>query len=347
MAGKKNKQQTKELRPVFLALIVIVVGALALVVLSQNDSEDFRTTRDSELAEEAVKKANESVDVPPTLAGSQLVVNYTQASIPLDQILSGGPGKDGIPAITEPSFVQLTDSDVADTVQVMVVENNGETKLYPYSVLVWHEIVNDTVGEKPLAITFCPLCGSAIVFERDVDGDILDFGVSGFLFESNLLMYSREDSESLWSQSRGEAVVGDRTGTKLTHHPTQVITFGQAKSQFPNATVMSTNTGYSRDYESNPYGGYDEDDSVFFPVSVNDNRFPAKEVFYIVPLEGNSIAVRQNKDDGTYDVPDTDIKVTFDRGQITAKWGDAVLPGYFEMWFSWATHNQENGIVLD
>ncbi len=341
---KKKKQQKKQ--SFVMAAVVVVLAGLALFVLGRNDAQDFRTTRESDLTEAEVKKINEGVDVPAALENSALVVNYTKASIPFDQILSGGPGKDGIPAITDPSFVSLNDSEVADEVQVMVVEHNGETKIYPYSILVWHEIVNDTVGGKDLAITFCPLCGSAIVFEREVDGEVIDFGVSGFLYESNLLMYSREDSETLWSQSRGEAVVGERTGTKLVHYPTQVTTFGNAKQQYSGAAVMSTNTGHSRDYDSSPYGGYDETEQTYFPVSVDDNRFPAKEVFYIVPLEGSSIAVRQDKSDGTYDVPGTDVKVTFDRGRISAKWGEAVLPGYFEMWFSWATHNQDGGIVL-
>jgi len=341
---QKNSQKQAGIPPLVLVAAAIVVGLLTLFIFNRDSSGS--NPNSSNETKEALKMSNANVDVPSALSRSALVVDYSKSSIPLDQVLSGGPGKDGIPAITDPSFVQLGDSDVADSVQVMVVENNGETKIYPYNILVWHEIVNDKVGEKDLAITFCPLCGSAIVFEREIDGEVIDFGVSGFLYESNLLMYSREDSESIWSQSLGEAVIGARTGTELVHYPTQVITFAQAKEKFPNATIMSINTGFSRNYDGGPYGGYSDAEDTFFPVSVKDKRFPAKEVFYIVPIEGNSIAVRQDKEDGTYDVPDTDIKVTFDKGLIEAKWGDAVLPGYFEMWFSWATHNQENGIVI-
>lgn len=284
--------------------------------------------------------------IPTALENSQLKVDYSQSSIELTDILSGGPGKDGIPALTDPGFVQIGDSEESGSTQVIVVDHNGEQKIYPYSILVWHEIVNDTVGGKPLAITFCPLCGSAIVFDREVNGEVLDFGVSGFLNESNLLLYDRSDSESLWSQSRGEAVVGAKTGTKLVHAQFTLTTYGDAVRDYPNATVLSTNTGHSRDYTATPYSGYSDTDQTSFPVSVSDERFPAKEIFYIVPIEGNSIAMQLGKEDGVYEVPDSDIKITLDKGTPIATWGDAELPGYYEMWFSWATHNQENGIVL-
>ncbi len=327
---------------------LIVVAALgALFYVSMKSSDDSSQSNRAESGSD-IAIVSETQDVTSTLSRSGIDADFSQSSIPFDQILSGGPGKDGIPAISDPRFTQLQDAEgIPDAVQVMVVQHGGETKLYPYNILVWHEIVNDTVGGKPLAITFCPLCGSAIVFERDVEGQVLEFGVSGLLYESNLLMYSREDSENLWSQARGEAVVGARTGTKLAHHPTQVITFGDARERFPDAVVMDTNTGSNRDYGNTPYSGYEDTEDTIFPVSVQDKRFPAKEIFYVVPLEGSSIAVRQNKQDGTYEVPDTDITVTFDRGLVTANWGDAVLPGYFEMWFSWAAHNNENGIVLE
>jgi len=346
MATKKNVN--KDVNPVVLVVIAVVIAVVGLFVFYKSDRPLNQASVDKETkrVEDALKESNKNVDVPSALSRSALVVDYSKSSVPLDQVLSGGPGKDGIQAISNPSFVRLSDSDVSDDVQVMVVEYDGETKLYPYSVLVWHEIVNDKVGGKDLAITFCPLCGSAIVFEREIDGEVVDFGVSGFLYESNLLMYSREDSESLWSQSLGEAVVGARSGTELVHFPTQVMAFSQAKERFSDATIMSTNTGFSRDYITGPYGDYDDNDELLFPVSVNDKRFPTKQVFYVIPIEGNSIAVSQDKEDGTYDVPGTDIKVTLDKGLITAKWGDAVLPGYFEMWFSWATHNQDNGIIL-
>jgi len=159
-------------------------------------------------------------------------------------------------------------------------------------------------------------------------------------------MYSREDSESLWSQSRGEAVIGERVGEDLEYFPLELLTFAEAKELYPDATVLSEDTGYTRDYAGNPYAGYEDTEETSFPVSVDDNRFPAKEVFYIVPLEGISVAVRQDKTDGIYQLPNSDVFVTVDNGRYTASWGDVELPGYYEMWFSWATHNQETGEVL-
>ena len=341
MATKKEakKQSTKEnwIPGAIVAGGLFIVAAIGLIWALGNSSNSVQ---------DEIVANNQTVEIPSRLESSALVVDYSKATIELDDILSGGPGKDGIPALTDPEFVRIADSTILDDTQVIVVENNGETKIYPYNILVWHEIVNDDVGGKPLAITFCPLCGSAIVFDREIDGEVVDFGVSGFLYESNLLMYSREESETLFSQSIGEGVVGERAGTQLTYFPLQVLTYGEAVSQFPNATVLSENTGFSRDYTGNPYSGYEDTEETIFPVSVSDMRFPAKEIFYIVPVEGVSFAMRQDKPDGTYTIPETDIKVTFDRGQITAQWGDQVLPGYYEMWFSWATHNQETGEVF-
>jgi len=322
---------------IYLGIVVLVAVGLGTVYI-YNKSDDNNQNYNKEIA----------VSIPSSLKNSSLNVDFSKSSISLDQILSGGPGKDGIPALSKPKFVQQKDSDVADDTQVIYVENNGEEKIYPYNILVWHEIVNDEVGGKQLVITFCPLCGSAIVFDANIDGKNLEFGVSGFLYESNLIMYSREQSETLWSQSLSEAVVGERTGTKLELYPMQLLSFADAKSKYPNAIVMSTNTGYQRDYTGNPYSGYSDSEQTYFPVSVTDKRFPAKEVFFIIPDDGNqSVAVRQNKSDGIYKVPNTRIEVIFDKGGIEAKNKGVTVPGYYEMWFSWATQHQDNGVVLD
>ena len=321
----------------FILPIIIIVALTAYLgwqVFGPGPEESSIVTTESEI-------------VPTRLAQSDLNTNFQINDIPLNEILSGGPGKNGIPALTDPEFISIAESEISDDITVIFVENEGEQKIYPYSILVWHEIVNDEVGGKPLAVTFCPLCGSAIVFDREVDGETLEFGVSGFLYESNLLMYDKGFDESLWSQSLGRAVVGTKTGESLEYFPLQLMTYKEARERFPDALVLSENTGYSRDYNSNPYFDYEKDDNTLFPVSVDDNRYPAKEVFYIVPLEGNSVAVRLNLEDGDYQVPDSDVVIKVQFGDIKAFWGDAEIPGYFEMWFSWATHNQDTGTVID
>jgi hypothetical protein len=209
-------------------------------------------------------------EVPARFVSSNLDVDFSKSSVELDQILSGGPGKDGIPALTNPEFVDQSDARIQNEVQVIYIENNGEEKLYPYNILTWHEIVNDAIGGEPVIVTFCPLCGSAIVFESTIDDQVVEFGVSGYLYESNMIMYSREDSESLWSQSLGRAVVGDRLGQELEHYPFQLMSYGDAKSRYADARVLSTDTGHSRNYDNNPYAGYEDSEELIFPVSVDD-----------------------------------------------------------------------------
>jgi len=322
----------KHLFKLAVVILVFIVGVIGFSTLSQ-ESDSLPSSA--------------TFETPSKFDDSGLNVDFSQSSIDLNQVLNGGPGKDGIPALVDPIFISQKEARVPNETQVIYVENNGIERLYPYNILVWHEIVNDVVGGTPLIITFCPLCGSAIVYEATVDNQVIEFGVSGYLYESNMLMYNRGDSESLWSQSLGRAVVGNKTGQELEHYPFQLLSYGEAKSRYPSAQVLSTDTGFSRNYDGNPYSGYEDTGELTFPVSTTDARYPAKEIFYIVPLEGMSIAVRQDKADGVHRVPDTTIDITFDRGVITANWGEAELPGYYEMWFSWATHHQENGIIFD
>ena len=279
-----------------------------------------------------------------------LKTNTTKLSIPFEKILDGGPGKDGIPALTNPKFVSVKEAgkNTKDDVDGIVVSSLNVVKFYPYNIMVWHEIVNDVVGDKALAITFCPLCGSAIVFDAEIKGKAEQFGVSGKLYESNLLMYDKS-TESLWSQSIGTAVVGDRTGEKLTVYPSQVLSFKAFKEKWPNAEVLSTDTGYGRNYAFYPYGDYNNNESILFPISIKDNRFPAKEIMYVVNAYDKSVAfpVNQlNSSIASVDVGGNKVTGAIIDGEIIVKDAtDKILPGYHEMWFSWATHHQEDGVV--
>ncbi len=274
-----------------------------------------------------------------------LSTNTAKASIPLEKVLDGGPGKDGIPALTNPKFVSIKEAEksIKDDMDGLVVSVGNSVKFYPYNIMVWHEIVNDVVGGKPLAITFCPLCGSAIVFETTDQ-----FGVSGKLFESNLLMYDKS-TESLWSQSIGTAVVGDRTGEKLTIYPSQVLSFKAFKDKWPDGKIMSTNTGYSRNYDLYPYGDYNNNDDLYFPISIKDSRFPAKEIMYVVNAYDTSVAfpVKQlSESPASVDVGGNKVTGAIIDGEIIVKdVSGKILPGYHEMWFSWAIHHQEDGVV--
>lgn len=276
-----------------------------------------------------------------------LKTNLNKRSIDLDLILEGGPGKNGIPAINYPKFISIDKTKLKDEGLGVLVSIKGEQRYYPYNILVWHEIVNDSFGGMDLAITFCPLCGSAAAFDRQVKGKTLRFGVSGKLYESNLLMYDAK-TESLWSQSRGEAVVGDYTGTKLELVKIQVIQFGELKSKYSQAKILSEKTGYIRDYSLYPYGDYESSEDLYFPVSVQDKRFPAKEMMYVFHVNDKYVAFPV-KDLGSERIDKVIEGITCsvekEGGEINVYVDGKIVPGYFEMWFSWATHHQKNGIV--
>jgi hypothetical protein len=188
-----------------------------------------------------------------------LRTNIDKSLIDLKEIMSGGPGKDGIPAIINPNFVD-TDSArkwLGSREPVISLVINDEARAYPLQILMWHEMVNDEVDGVPVLVTFCPLCYTAIAFERSLDSQVHTFGVSGLLRNSNLLMYDK-NTESLWQQVTGQAVVGDMVGKQLKLLPTQIISFEQFVSSYPEGLILSQRTGYARDYGRNPYVGYDD-----------------------------------------------------------------------------------------
>jgi hypothetical protein len=196
----------------------------------------------------------------------QFDTNPEIRSIDLNELIEGGPGKDGIPSIDNPKFISQQEASgwLRGRKPVISLSINGETRAYPIQILMWHEIVNDEVGGVPVAVTFCPLCYSAIVFDRRIGGEVHEFGVTGLLRKSDMVMYDRT-TESFWQQFSGEALVGDYTGTFLTIVPSQLISFDQFSQAHPNAQVLSRETGYRRNYGENPYAGYDDiNNSPFF-----------------------------------------------------------------------------------
>ncbi len=215
---------------------------------------------------------------PPAKA-AELKTDRSKALIPLDEIISGGPPPDGIPAIDRPVFVApgAADTWLKPVEPVLALQVNGDARAYPLQILIWHEIVNDTVGGRPVAVTYCPLCNSGLVFDRVVDGRTLDFGTSGKLYQSDLLMYDRQ-THSLWAQMEGRAVVGERAGTRLARIPANTISYGDFKAVYPAGRVLSRETGHARSYGMNPYHAYDRPDSTpFLFRGQPDRRRPPKE----------------------------------------------------------------------
>lgn len=230
------------------------------------------------------------------LAALLAPVSYSAAfdlevhSIPPDEIFNGGPPKDGIPAILAPKFIPASEArwlHPADRVVGLEVE--GIARAYPHRILAWHEIVNDRLATQALAITYCPLTGSAVVFDRTVSGVPFEFGVSGRLYRSNLLMYDHE-SESLWSQLAGAAVTGARTGTTLKTVPATVTTWAAWRGRHPDTEVLSMDTGTARDYDADPYAGYEATPDLAFPVGSVDDRLPPKARVVGVAIEGAVVA---------------------------------------------------------
>jgi len=197
---------------------------------------------------------------PPRGAENEFTTDFSKHSMPYSEILSGGPPKDGIPPIDNPKFISVTDANkwLKDREPVVFVQVGDDARAYPIQILIWHEIVNDTVGGEPLLISFCPLCNTAIAFKRTFDGKVFDFGTTGRLRYSNLIMYDRQ-TETWWQQATGDAIAGEQTGAQLEFYPAAMISWSEFKSQYPNGKVLSRETGYSRDYGRNPYFGYDAD----------------------------------------------------------------------------------------
>lgn len=202
--------------------------------------------------------------------------NFCKHSVPYDEFLSGGPPPDGIPPIDNPVYESIEDASswLADESPVIAVEVNDVARAYPLAVMTWHEIVNTEQGGEPISVTFCPLCNSALVFDRNVEDEILDFGVSGNLRNSDLVMFDRQ-TESWWQQFTGEGIVGEYTGTQLTILPSQMVGFAQFALEFPDGEVLSRETGVSRSYGSNPYAGYDSTSNPFLFTGEIDSRLPA------------------------------------------------------------------------
>jgi len=183
--------------------------------------------------------------------------DFSKKNIEWHEIMSGGPPRDGIPSIDNPVFTALAGaSRIGSDEPVISLEINGDARAYPLSILTWHEIVNDIVGGVPVAITYCPLCNAAIVFDRRVGSHILDFGTTGKLRNSDLVMYDRQ-TESWWQQFTGEAIVGSKLGVTLKTLPVRLSSFSRFKNRYKKALVLIPNDPDFRAYGRNPYVGYD------------------------------------------------------------------------------------------
>lgn len=330
---------------VFFVIVAVIVTVYFFVL----DGADNFVRNDGR--ENIVSKVPSSGISIPHFLKQEMETDWSKADLAVGKALPGGPGKDGIPAIDDPQFEPITAFARSADIQAIVLEDGGARKVYPYNILMWHEIVNDTASNQAISVTFCPLCGSAVVYERVLNGKETTFGVSGALLESNMIMYDRE-TESLWQQSTGKALAGAYYPGNLTRVPFQRMTVGEAREKYPNAEILSEKTGYIRSYGKNPYSGYNESDSFIFRPSHTDERYPSKEIFVIFTVGDISVAVPwlalENDTPYKTSVSDTGITLSKRGGELTVKNSrQEDIPFYFEMWFSWAVQHQEDGVVFD
>lgn len=232
--------------------------------------------------------------------------------------------RDKIPSIDNPKFIEPSEASawLKDVEPVVVVEIDGDARAYPLQILTWHEIVNDLVGDVPVAVTFCPLCNSAIAFDRRLDGEELEFGVSGNLRNSDLIMYDRQ-THSWWQQFTGEGIVGQHAGRTLEHLSASIVSFADFKAAYPEGQVLSRDTGYTRQYGRNPYAGYDTfDGNPFLFTGDLDGRLLPVERVIAVTIEDVDVAfplkVLQEEGIINYEVGERQIAVFHKFGTTSA-----------------------------
>ena len=216
--------------------------------------------------------------------------DLTKASVSEEEIFFGGPPRDGIPSIDHPKFIAVEKVNYLRDDDIVIGLGSGDTaRAYPTRILMWHEIVNDSLGDDAVAVTYCPLCGSAMVFDRKIDGEVRTFGVSGLLYRSDLLMYDRE-SESLWSQLGMKALSGPLVGKELTLLPSEYSTWKAWREKYPRGKVLSTDTGYSRNYGREAYASYFASEKTMFPVPHTRKELPNKSLVIGLVIDGEAKA---------------------------------------------------------
>lgn len=226
-----------------------------------------------------------------TSAARVEITNGVKHIVPLNEIVGGGPPKDGIPSIDHPKFVSAADAQkfLNDNDPGILFSRAGAYRFYPFQILVWHEIVNDTIDGKRVLVTYCPLCYTGIVYDPVVNGGRVEFGTSGKLWNSNLVMYDRK-TDSLWSQVLGEGIVGDEAGVALAILPSDIIRFGDFRKLHPEGRVLSRDMGFSRAYGEDPYGNYYTTPGTYFPLANKDNRLRDKDFVLGIVIHGKAKA---------------------------------------------------------
>jgi hypothetical protein len=275
-------------------------------------------------------------------AQRQLGFDVSNATIPLEEIRRGGPPPDGIPSIDDPKFTPATEVDYLEPDDTVIgYTKHGVARAYPFRILIWHEIVNDIVGGHPIAVVYCPLCGTAMIFDRRYGKKTLVFGVSGLLYNSDVLMFDRQ-TKSLWSQLGMKSVAGEFVGTELKWLPSEQTTWAAWRAENPEGEVLNLDTGHRRNYRDLPYQSYFTSSGTMFPYERNRDELEPKEWVAGIRLNGQakayhieSLPKNQWVDD---QVGNTIVRIRYspktESFEATAADGEAV-PVVHAFWFAW------------
>ena len=276
--------------------------------------------------------------------------DFSNSLVPLKEIVSGGVDKDGIPSILYPEFLTVAEAKgfLTDDDRVLALAVDGAAKAYPIKIMNWHEVVNDSFNKRRVFITYCPLCGSGIAFDAEINGKHLVFGVSGLLYNSDLLFYDY-GTESLWSQIEMKAITGRMSGTKLKPIPLLLTTWGKWKKQHPETLSLAPGIGMSGNYKYNPYGKYQKDAGLIFPVSKKDDRYHPKS--WVIGIKAGGVAkaypfseLKKSPETFTDRIGGTEVTVHFDKKSSTASITDSngrPLPAPALFWFAWYAFNPD------
>jgi len=283
---KKTDKETIVAVVSILSVVGVILSILFIVISTINANPTSTITTSSSSSSAADDNNSNSPRAVPTTKEEKSIV-------PLDQIVSGGPPPDGIPSVDNPKFISIQEASKFLKDSELGLNLNGDVRAYPLQILVWHEIVNDNIGDVPVAITYCPLCFTNQVFNRTIDERVVvEFGTSGKLYNSNLVMYDRT-TKTLWSQALAEGIVGKYAGTKLQRVPFDVAYWKEWKQLYPDSKVLSRDTGSNRPYGADPYGDYYTNSNVLFPVSNKDSRLDLKEIVVGFENKGQFKAYKQ------------------------------------------------------
>lgn len=276
------------------------------------------------------------------------------ALIPEDQILQGGPPRDGIPAIHDPVFIAGSDvSYLNDNDRILGLEVDGHSKAYPIRILNWHEVVNDKINDVTFSVTYCPLCGTGVAFKGTNKSSEIKFGVSGLLYNNDVLLYDLS-TQSLWSQLLGKAISGERMGEELVKLPLEHTTWKAWQDKHPTSLVLSEKTGFSRDYDRDPYAGYASSATVYFPTSEKiPDRYHPKEQIIGLQIGEEYIAfpfTELNKNDQPVvegQLNNQAYKLLWDKTNQSAAVYDNeqnLIPVVQAFWFAWYTFHPQTSI---